>query len=256
MISFNFQGETYQTERVIGHLNPESTDGILVFIGGMHGNEPTGVIALQQAFRILEQQNVPIKGQVLGIVGNLSALPGGQRFLKTDLNRLWLHREIDAVSSAQSVEELAHPEQQEQFELLQILQPILDSKQQVSVFDLHTTSAPSLPFIVLNDQIANRNLAMRFPVPKVIGIEEYLEGPLLSYVNEYGHVAMAYEAGKHDDWDSYENHLSFILLALVNSGMVAADDLPNYTKRRLRLENQCRLNHGIFEVIYRERVSR
>ncbi len=254
MTKFSFLGKEFQTQRIIGHLNPENQDRVMVLVGGMHGNEPTGVIALEHVFQQLEKNKVPVNGRLIGLCGNLAATEKGVRFHSADLNRLWLTRNIERMKNTRSIEQLESPEEKEQFELFNILQPIFESDMPVTIIDLHTTSGPSIPFIVLNDQIANRNFGLQFPVPTVIGIEEYLEGPLLSYANEFGHVALAYEAGKHDDWTSYENHVSFLFLALVNAGMVAADDIPDLEKHRLRLQNQCKVNRGIFEVIHREKV--
>ncbi len=258
MTNFVFHGKEYHTDRIIGHVNPTSPESIIVFVGGMHGNEPTGVIAIQTVFKYLEEKSIPVNGRALGLCGNLGAIELGKRFLCTDLNRLWLHEKLDQLKtrSAGSDDEISCPENREQRELYELLQPILDeTTASVIVIDLHTTSAPSIPFVVLNDQIANRNFGLQFPVPTVIGIEEYLTGPLLSYVNEFGHIALAYESGKHDDWSSCENHISFIYLALLHAGVVAAEHIPDLEKHQLRLENQCKLNRGIFEIIYREQIS-
>ena len=77
-----------------------------------------------------------------------------------------------------------------------------------------------MPFIAINDQLNNRKFALKFPIPTVLGIEEYLEGPLLTYLNDYGHVAMAFEAGQHDDPESVTKHRSFIYLAMVAAGVI------------------------------------
>ena len=35
--------------------------------------------------------------------------------------------------------------------------------------------------------------------PIVLGIEEYLQGPLLSYINTLGYVSLGFESGQHDN---------------------------------------------------------
>jgi hypothetical protein len=52
-------------------------------------------------------------------------------------------------------------------------------------FDLHTTSSDTIPFITVNDSLLNREFTSMYPLPSILGIEEYLEGPLLSYINEH-----------------------------------------------------------------------
>jgi len=122
------------------------------------------------------------------------------------------------------------------------------------IADLHTTSARSIPFIAINDQIANRQFALKFPVPTVIGIEEYLEGPLLSLLNDEGHIAFAFEAGQHDDPESLELHKSFIYCGLVHAGIVKAEDVAMGEHLR-RLKEKSEPRHGILEVVYRKPVT-
>ena len=55
-------------------------------------------------------------------------------------------------------------------------------------------------------------------MPIVLGIEEFLNGPLLSYINEMGYVAFGFEGGQHDSPLAYKNHKSFIYLSLLYAG--------------------------------------
>jgi hypothetical protein len=91
--------------------------------------------------------------------------------------------------------------------------------------DLHTTSSETIPFLTVNDSLLNRKFTKQFPVPIVLGIEEHLDGPLLSYINELGYIAFGYEAGQHDDLASIENHIAFIYLSLVFSGSIRKEDV-------------------------------
>ncbi len=84
MIKFSFSGNCYQTQRVIGHQSG-SPGPTIVFFGGVHGNEPSGVIALQQVFAELESNQIAMQGQVIGLAGNLLALAGNERFISRDL---------------------------------------------------------------------------------------------------------------------------------------------------------------------------
>jgi hypothetical protein len=147
------------------------------------------------------------------------------------------------------------PEFAEQTEVFEIIEPLLKLDRPIYFFDLHTTSAPSVPFIAINDQLDNRNFALQFPLPTVLGIEEYLEGPLLSYINDFGHVAMAFEAGQHDDPESVNIHASFAYLAMIKAGVISASDVFDLSQHEHRLENLGRDYQGFYEVIFRKPIS-
>jgi len=85
-------------------------------------------------------------------------------------------------------------------------------------FDLHTTSSQSIPFIPVNDSLINRAFAQQYPLPLILGIEEYIEGPVLSYINELGFVSFGFEGGQHTDPISVKNHERFIQLSLAFAG--------------------------------------
>ena len=256
MITFSFGTQSYQTGRIIGKTSGTRPGPILVFIGGIHGNEPSGVVALQNVFADLESRNVSLNGTLLGIAGNLTALKERKRFITRDLNRVWNNEFVERrrINGTQRVNGQV-PEFEEQTEVFGIIEPLLETDVPIYFFDLHTTSAPSVPFIAINDQLDNREFARQFPLPTVLGIEEYLEGPLLSYINDYGHVAMAFEAGQHDDPESVKAHVSFIYLAMVVAGLIEKNDVPNLLAHQQRLENLGQDHKGFFEVIFRKPIS-
>ncbi len=265
MITFSFAGREFQTERVVGSLGND--DGpTIVFIGGMHGNEPTGVIAIQQVINELAEQGTVLTGRMIGLVGNMAALKSSRRFASEDLNRLWTQtflRRWESFSKG-TLKEPPVDEKHEQLELFTELEPLINDERfrprkntepQLYFADLHTTSSKSIPFIAINDQIDNRRFGLSFPVPLVLGIEEYLEGPLLSLLNDQGHVALAFEAGQHEDPQSLELHKSFIYTALANAGIFDSGRNGHLESCRDRLNNASQSNHGIFEVVYRKPVS-
>jgi hypothetical protein len=121
---------------------------------------------------------------------------------------------------------------------------------------LHTTSADSSPFIAINDQLLNRSFARQFPVPIVLGLEEYLEGTLLSYLNQTGEVALAFEAGAHDAASSIDLHESFARLALHCTGHLPSNPSDDVAVSRARLAKAGRSNLGFYEVIHRHGLTR
>ncbi|MEL7499298.1 MAG: succinylglutamate desuccinylase/aspartoacylase family protein [Planctomycetota bacterium] len=279
MISFEFSNQKFQTGRVIGDLNgsdgPTSTHGpTLVLFGGVHGNEPSGVIAIQRVFAEIQNRQIQLHGRLLGLAGNLVALAAGRRFVDQDLNRIWdrqftqrfSHHRLganattpsDPASNCTADEVLdSVAEYREQVELFEFIDPMLQqtSAEKLYFIDLHTTSSRSEPFIAINDQLDNRRFALTFPVPTVLGIEEYLAGPLLSYLNDFGPVAMAFEAGQHEDPESVTTHESFIWMALVNAGLIRGSDLVDLMDHQRHLKCSVTSGNGIYEVIFRKAIQ-
>ena len=231
MKQFAFAGEVYPLERVIGHLGTSGPDRpVAIFFAGMHGNEPTGVIALQQVLRDLSARQVTLHGEVLALAGNLNALENNRRFIWRDLNRIWPSDfELFFSQPPDSSERNGSVELRERRELFSQIYPYLSQPAPLYFFDLHTTSAESAPFIVINDQLSNRKLARQFPLPIVLGLEEFLAGPLLSYLNDRGYTAIGFEAGEHQNQNSVDAHRAFIYLALVNIGILTTQDVPDYS---------------------------
>lgn len=259
MIKQSSCGMLQTVGRIIGDRAGEAGPTI-VFVGGIHGNEPAGVIALQQVFQRLAAEAIPIRGRVLGIAGNLAALAEKKRFISRDLNRLWdnefTRRYQSRSQNAQPVSQNGYiNEFREQIELFELIEPLLSQDGPVYFLDLHTTSSPSVPFIAINDQLNNRRFAIQFPVKKVLGIEEYLEGPLLSYLNDFGHVALAFEAGQHDAPESVDLHESFIYLAMLAAGVIAETNINDMEAHRCRLAAADESQRGVFEVIFRKAVT-
>lgn len=208
--------ETIEISRIVGHIEGKPGGPTLIFMGGIHGNEPAGVFALKRVFERLNQENV--QGSVYGIAGNLWALKHGERYHTTDLNRMWTTEQVDQLQNGEPVQ---HQDQSEQLEIYHLVQEILKKeKGPFYFFDMHTTSSETLPFLTVNDSLLNRHFTIQYPLPIILGIEEYLDGPILSYINELGYVAFGFEAGQHNDMASIENCIAFIYLSLVFTGAI------------------------------------
>ncbi|MGK0308675.1 MAG: hypothetical protein ACI8RP_001640 [Urechidicola sp.] len=86
--------------------------------------------------------------------------------------------------------------QEEQEELMyEIKQLLASTKSAICFIDLYTMFIKSLPFITINDALINRKFSSCFSVPIVLGIEEYLEVPLLAHLNTLGYVSIGFEPG-------------------------------------------------------------
>lgn len=225
----------------------------LVAIGGLHGNEPSGVEALRRVGAWLDRRRPRLRGRVLGLTGNIEALAAGVRFLDEDLNRIFLPERVAALRSGTGAIGPATRESRQQRGLLAALSTLLDGER-VVFLDLHTSSAHGKPFVCIGDTLRNRGFATRFPVPVILGLEEQIDGALLEYVNNLGHITVGVEAGQHADTASVGYHEAFVMLALVHAGCVDADEVDGLDGYRERLGRAVRGLPPILEVRYRHPV--
>jgi succinylglutamate desuccinylase len=111
----------------------------LIAVGSIHGNEPSGHLALQRVRDRLRGIEKRLRGRVFLITGNVGALAKGVRFQAYDLNRGWV-RENVIRNTHEPHSSL--PEDLEHHELLAIFREVLRSAaDEIYVLDLHSTSA-------------------------------------------------------------------------------------------------------------------
>jgi succinylglutamate desuccinylase len=202
--------------------NPGGT--VLILFVGIHGNEPAGLDAIDLASKKIDDSELIFNGSVYAIAGNLKAIDSKQRYLDTDLNRLWelygTDQDFSILNGNDTISEYS-----ESLDIKNTIEIIIEQHQDDTagfVFaDLHTTSARSCAFILLNDTLENRELARNFPVPQILGIEENIQGTLLSYINNLGYKAIGFEAGAHEDKTSVERSESFFWLLLEKCGLIS-----------------------------------
>ena len=61
-------------DRIIGSIEGAADGPTIIVLAGMHGNELSGVEALENAFNILKNAEIDFCGKFLGIRANLPAL--------------------------------------------------------------------------------------------------------------------------------------------------------------------------------------
>jgi len=238
-----------EISRVIAHIKGDVPGPTIILVGGIHGNEPSGVFALKKVFEDIRSSGMNVHGNLYALSGNLWALEKGVRYHKEDLNRLWSNDKMLNFDRAQTTFE--NEDQREQQNILKRLNDILDNETGPFYFiDLHTTSGETIPFLTVNDSILNRNFTMQYPLPIVLGIEEYLDGPLLSYINELGYVAFGFEGGQHDDLSAIENHIAFIYLTLEFAGSINRSEF-NFDHQYEVLAKTSIDSREIYEIFYR-----
>lgn len=237
--------------RVLGNFYGTDNSPTVIIFAGIHGNEKAGVYAAQLVIEKIKKENVRFNGNLHIILGNINALNKGIRFEDVDLNRVWRNEDIDNLRNEINGNQL---EIREQKDIFLVIQEILKEPGPFYFLDMHTTSASSVPFITISDSLNNRKFSSNFTIPVVLGIEEYLNGPLLTFINEYGHIALGFEGGAHHDESSIVNCEAFIWKALVRSKCVDESNISDFTQYQNVFSDLC-CEYKFFEIKYRYQVS-
>jgi len=226
--------------RVIGHYRGAEHGPLVVAIGGIHGNEPAGVRALEQLFDLLEEEPLlnpgfTFKGELLALRGNLAGLEQGKRYIDTDLNRIWHPRVPGDTHFATS-------EDRELFELLAAIESAVEEAplSELVLLDLHTTTAGGGIFSVTGDDAPSLLLAAEMSVPVIKGILSGLQGTTLHYfrgnhfATNFPVRAISFEAGEHNDPAAIELSLAATINLLRAVGCVRPEDVRTYHDTLLR----------------------
>jgi predicted deacylase len=232
--------------RVVRAMRGKSPGATLLIVGGVHGNEPAGLIAAERVAAELGD----FAGDYVVLAGNRGALAAGVRFRARDLNRQWSPERVRALDEGRT------PEDAEAIEQRELRAAIDDAVRQARgplyFLDLHTTSAPGVPFglsVALPEQA---ELAAHFPLPVIVGLEDQIEGVLSQYLRACGGQTLSVEGGQHDDPTSVDHLAASIRIALAAAGMVALPGLEASRQhlRRARGELPARI-----QIVFRHAIT-
>ena len=242
--------------QVVGSWGEQGHGPTLVVVGGIHGNEPSGVVALTRLLQELEASNGQVQGRLVGLRGNRQALDRGARWIHQDLNRLWTEEQLNWLRSHTDPSQL-DGECREQARLVQIIEPLLSTTPggRLSLLDLHSTSSQSAPFSIVNHQSSSRRLGARFPVPMVFGLQDEIHGTLVSYFDSIGIPALGFEGGQHESKEAVLFHLAILRLALVFTGILKEEDCPHFRLSMEMLERSSQDLPRAHQVRYRHPVQ-
>lgn len=256
----NLQAETaaeVSRDRILGRVG-DNNGPTIVFVAGLHGNEQTGVIALKKALdelgKLSSSGKVALRGRVIGVCGNLAALSQNCRFVDEDLNRVWELSRLDGLQRKSEGER--NVEEQELGALLNTFESILRESQGPFYFiDLHSTSSRTVPHIIINDRLENRKLSFKYPLPVILGIDSFVAGTMLSFIDEMGHRAIGFEGGRHDQPHTIDSILAFFWLTLVFTGALPKKQVPGFKEMFERLLVASQGHRQVYEVFHRFHVG-
>lgn len=241
-------------KRLIGSRRGEQAGPTVIAVCGIHGNEPAGAGAAGAVLEGLDRSGAALRGEFVAVCGNLEALARNQRFIDKDLNRQWTAERIAALESGAGAGG-SEVEDREQRELWTILSSTIErSRGPAILLDLHTSSADGAPFATMGDTLHNRGFVTKLPIPVILGLEEQIDGALLEYVNNLGHVTVGFEGGRHDRPSSREHHEAFLWLSLIAAGSLREEDVPLREELRRTLREATAGIPRILEMRHRHAV--
>lgn len=223
-------------ERVIGQHTGEEKGPLLILLGGMHGNEPSGVKAIDLMFKMLEVEPVTnpefkLHGRIIGLRGNLRALEKGKRFIVKDLNRQWTPENIDRIKNALIAD--LDSEDLEMKEILKVIHHQIKTykPEKIVLLDLHTTTAFGGIFTICTDDPESVRIAIELHAPVIKGMLNGIEGTTLHYFNTENvgieTTAVCFESGQHDEDLSVNRAIAALTNCLRTIGCVRAEYVEN-----------------------------
>jgi len=239
-----------------GRHEGEAPGPTVIVVGGMHGNEPGGLAAMDRLTDRIDRGELKLRGRLVMLTGNVEACARGVRLIDEDMNRLWTRTRIDRLRSI-SLDACASAEEREVWSLSRELDRALDEATWTPlpvVIDLHTASAPSVPFAVARNTLDHAALFRGLPIPIIAGLEEALGGLLLGHAFDRGARTLAIETGPHESETAAEDLESVVLWILIRSGLITGGELSSVRDSFASLRERCAGIPPIVEVIHRHPV--
>ena len=233
----------------------DSKNRLLVVFAGLHGNEPTGVVAAQRLLAESNGSSVPMDGTLIAFRGNSQALACRKRLIERDLNRVWSPQRTRRLRCAPDLARLKN-EGLEQARLLRLMDRLLNGQryEQVTVLDLHTTSSRSAPFSIVGRRSSSHSLALQIPTSMIFGLNDEIQGTLLSMLDGEGWTTLGFEGGRHDAPESVDMHVALLRVVLVALGFQAPAH-PSFEPSLALLEDASASLPRASRVIYRHPVG-
>ena len=206
--------------RIIGELGGKEKGPLIILIGGLHGNEHTGIKAIERVFKKIKDDKLEIHGKIIGLKGNKKAIEKKERYIDYDLNRCWTAEHIQHLSNSHYV----FAEDEEVLELNNVFEGLssYEATQRVCV-DLHTTSSDNGNFIVVPEVTSNDPVINALRLPLILDLEKHIKGTLLKYLTRKGYLAFAFEGGLIGSEVAIELHTAGIWEIILASGAVSPE---------------------------------
>ena len=208
--------------RIIGELGGNEKGPLIILIGGLHGNELTGIKAIERVFKKIADDKLEIRGKIIGLKGNKKAIEKKERYIDYDLNRCWTDEHILHLSNSHFV----FSEDEEVLELNDIFEDLSSFKATKRIcVDLHTTSSDNGNFIVVPEVTSDDPVINALKLPLILDLEKHIKGTLLKYLTRKDYLAFAFEGGLIGSEVAVELHTAGIWEILLASGAVSPKEI-------------------------------
>ncbi len=244
-------------DRILFSCCGNETGPLVIFSAGIHGNEPSGVLALRNVCNHIVTENTKINGSLLAFIGNRTALNNNQRFSVVDLNRLWTDANLEKLHKDGFEDNELNPDILEMVNIDALINDFIKTASGIEPYfiDLHTTSAPSIPFAIADQKDHRLNIAHKFPMPVIVNANDYIQGTLLNYFETRSFHGLIFEAGQHFDLMSVKKHEAIIWLTLVECGVLHKNDVPLYNAHYQLLNGISNETSQCFKIVYRQALK-
>jgi len=217
-------------KHLIGTLGNNEAKKLIV-IGGMHGNEISGVEAIEETLEFFQKHpEIQLNGKIYFIKGNISALNKNERFIDKDLNRLWsddyIQNEHPDIFDVKEVKELHKL----------IAEDICQNDySNCTLLDLHTFSAKTGAFCIPADNPKSMALAQTFKTPFIEKLAGSLPETALNYFGNKGMASVVFEGGTHASIEAKENLKAGIFHTIAYLDLVNRKDFDIVFEMRKKL---------------------
>ena len=238
-------------DRVIGKFRGDLPGKLFLCVAGLHGNERTGIIALQRVFAALEEYKPSFGGRMIGVAGNLAAIKENTRYIDTDFNRIWYKDRIAEINTME-IEELESNEEREMKELMKQIDVFtaVDTPSNIVFVDLHNTSSAEGMFTFTFEGDLNYSVASSLHIPIITGLDKSLQGTAIEFFANRGYCSLAFEGGPLGDPKSIDIHEAGIWMLLEASGCMTKENIPNYDKHKALMKASAENSPDIVDLIY------
>jgi len=225
-----------QSERIISKYRGKNPGPLLIVFGGMHGNEPAGIRAIDMMAKMLQVEPITnpefeYNGTFLGIIGNLQAYHKNQRFIIKDLNRSFTPENIKLVD--QTPESELKDELLEIKQILKVVRETIDEvkPEKVVVLDLHTTSSYGGIFTITTDDPESLRIAVELHAPVIKGMLNGIKGTTLHFFTKENFgvdmIPVTFESGQHNETLSINRAIAAITNCMRTIGSVSPEHVEN-----------------------------
>lgn len=223
-------------ERIISKYRGKNPGPLLIVFGGMHGNEPAGIKAIELMAKMLLVEPITnpdfeYNGTFLGLIGNLKAYHKKQRFIKQDLNRSFTKENLEIVESSEESE--LKDELLEIKQILKVVRQTIDEvkPEKVIVLDLHTTSSFGGIFTITPDDPESLKIALELHAPVIKGMLNGIKGSTLHYFTKENFgidmIPVTFESGQHNENLSVNRAIAAITNCMRTIGSVSPEHVEN-----------------------------